>query len=122
MGETLFLLFSHSSCIFAEHLYIFSPLIFFISIYAIFNFYYNIFLLVPAEKGLKSIFWLRLFESYLNPYEETPLGHYIWHREGRSSLGKKNIKPQKYLPLFIFHETNTSCAGYANGATTANSI
>ena len=53
MGESLFLVFSHSCSIFAEYLYIFSSLIFFISIYAIFNFYYDIFLLVPADQGLK---------------------------------------------------------------------
>jgi len=52
MSETLFLSFSDYGRIFAEHLYIFSPLKFFIRIYAIFNFYYNIFLLVHAEQSL----------------------------------------------------------------------
>ena len=41
--------------VFAEHLYIFLLLNSFISIYAIFNFYCNIFLLVHAERSLNKV-------------------------------------------------------------------
>ena len=56
MRETQFLCFSYSDRIFVEHLYIFLPLNVFISIYAICNFYCDIFLLVHAEQGLNQYF------------------------------------------------------------------
>ena len=61
--------------IFAEHLYIFLSLNFFISIYAIFNFYCNIFLLVHAERSLIQSFGSDLTEGKLADKYDMGIGY-----------------------------------------------